>query len=517
MNVIKRAGLYTFRQKQRSILLFLILVLVSSLVLTGIATRSAIGHTFTSMHRDIARKIDLERNLPELDHDELMRYFLGEEEDSDGTSTPARGVFEQLNSGDFVTFDILEAIRAIPGITEYSIAAELRLREVLPENFDFLSDRESQIATGEGEITMTTIAELQSASNTELMDAFLNNNLQLVEGRHLTSGDVGKVMISDDLAQHNNLQIGDTLRFSGTPMVMGVDDASNVNFEFEVVGIFTGTRVLEEDEITGFDHMMDPSILNADTLIIDMMTLLEIHEQTDYFGTGVAGSLPGPVSIFTHDPNDIESVYDQIANLPEMVGQDFSLTLGTAGFETVLESFDSLQGLIVALLVIIALVSLAIVAILLTIWSRGRTREMGIYLANGIKKGEIIGQFMFEAVLIAMVAFALSFPISQIIAESTSDYIIDQFVTAQELREEQLEGSQMFTANEGGFHIALPETGLMTVANIENMLDRVDVSISGRDLIGVYAIGLPVVMGSVLIASYSVVKLKPKEILTKMS
>ena len=509
MNLAKRVGLYTIRQKQKSILLFLVLVLISTLVLTGIATLSAVNETFADMHRDIAETINLERNQPEVDHEAVMRAF-----EEGGNVAANRALNEQLRGGDFVTSDTLEAIMAIPGVNGYNLTAEFTMRDAIPENFAPLIDTEWTLINEYGEPEVTTLARIQSATNSERMVGFLNGNLRLESGRHLNANDHRKVMVSDDLAEYNNLQIGDTLKISGAPTT-AEGAVSSKTFEFEIVGIFSGTRAPEEEEITG-GHLSDPIVLDADTLIIDMSTLMEEYARSNYFATGAVGSLPGPLSILIEDPNEIENIYDEIANLTEVYGKDFTLTLGSEGFEDVLSSFRSLQTLVQTLLVGIALVSMAILAILLTIWTRGRVKEIGIYLANGIKKGEIIGQFILEASLIAIVAFALSLPISQVTAERAGDYLLSQFASAQVLRNEQLEDS-ISMSELGGHMLVQPETGFMTVANLENTLDMVDVGVSRGDLMWVYVIGLPVLIGSVLIASYPVVKLKPKEILSKMS
>jgi len=509
MNLAKRAGLYTIRQKQKTVLLFLVLVLVSTLILTGIAISNAVSDTSADIHRDIAGTITLERNPPELDHGLLVEAM------DDGIEAGNRTLIELLNSGDFVTFDMLDAIMAVSGISGYNITAEFTMRDAEPKNFNFLSDNQVGMVNVYGIAEQTTRASIQSATNSERMLGFVGGNLGLAQGRHLTAEDYRSVMISDVLAEYNSIHIGDTLKISGAPTFMG-DEVSSVTLAFEVVGIFSGTRAAELYETIG-GHVTDPLVLAADTLIIDMQTLLEEYERSNYFGTGVVGSLPGPVSIFIDNPNEIETVYEQIANLPQIYGKDFSLTMGTDGFETVLVSLGSLQGLVGVLLVIIALISMAVIAILLTIWTRGRVKEIGIYLANGIQKRKIVTQFILEVVLIAVVAFAFSLPLSQVAAGGAGDYVLSQFAAAEELRAGQLEGSTSIEVLQGGIVLTMPETGFLEEASIEATLDMVDVAVHGRDLLWVYMIGLPVVIGAVLIASYTVVKLKPREILSKMS
>lgn len=510
MNLVKRAVLYTIRQKQKSILLFLVLVLVSTLFLTGISIQTAVKETTENLHRDIASKITLERTLPELDHEAMLEAF-----EEGGMEATNKLFIEQMTGGDFLTFDILESIMEIPGVSDYNLTAEVQLKDAQPENYDSLNDTKINIVNDNGQAEATRVAGIQSATNSEMMAGFVNGNLKLDSGRHLLPDDHGKVMISDDLAEYNNLNVGDIIRISGTPILLG-DGGVNTTLELEIVGIFSGTRALEEDELTA-QHVTDPLVLDADTLIIDMSSLLEEYEKSNYFGTGAVGSLPGPLSIFIENPNEIESIHDEISNLSGIYGKNFLITMGTDGFEDVLGSLDSLLALVQTLILIIVFISIGILAIILSIWTRGRINEIGIYLANGIKKQNILSQFILEATLIAVIAFAFSMPISQMVSKGAGQFIMTQFTASQELRNEQLDGSSAMNELQGGFVLAMPETGFMDTANIENTLEMVDVVVHGRNLMWVYMIGLSVIMSSVIIASHSIVKLKPKEILTKMS
>jgi len=508
MNFIKRAGLYTIRQKTKTILLLFVLILIATLILTGIAIRSAIGNTSDNLQGNLAGMINLERVVPTLDHDSRMAAH-----EEGGIEALNRLTNELFQSGDFLTFELLNEITAIPGIASYNINGEFMMRDVATYNFNFMNVIESGMVNMYGMVEQTYTATIHSASNSQNMTGFLNGNLRLTAGRHLSPDDKRSVLISDELAEDNNLQVGDTLKISGAPTFMG-DGVEPASFEFEIVGIFSGTRLAEADEQAG--HVTERRNLDSDALIIDINTMMEEYARTHYFGSGATGSLPGTLSIFIENPNDIDVVYDVLTNHPSIYGKTFSLTRGSDGFEDVLSSMSSLSLLINTLIIIIALVSMAILGILLTIWTRGRIKEIGIYLANGIKKSEILSQFIFEAFVIAVVAFAVALPISGLVAEGTGDFILSQFKQTQALRAEQLAGS-VFEVTQGGTMIITPETGFLETADIENTLDLVEIGVSSGDLIWVYVIGLPVVIVSVLIASYSVVKLKPKEILTKMS
>ena len=496
MNLVKRAGLYTIRHKEKSLILFLVLVVVSTLVLTGVSIVNAVNSTVTNVRRDIGGRVHIDRIPPELDIGALLTQVVSEGLDEGGAITVDE---DGRSDGDFITWETLDAILGVPGVNSYNLTGEIRFQNASPINFDFLSNGFQFDIRNFGH----SIASLQSSTNSELMDGFANGNLRLEQGRHLTASDHNAVLISDELAEYNNIKIGDILKISGT----STTGVPSTTLELEVVGIFSGTR-----GIGGFLQSDMPS----NRLIIDIATLMKEYERGNFFGTGVSNRLPGPLSVSVENPNNIQNVFYEISNLPELYGKTFSIIMGTEGFKGIFDSLGSLQRLVYTLLVSIAVVSIVILAILLTIWIRGRVKEIGIFLANGIKKGEIVSQFILETLVIAVVAFAIAFPISLVAAEGAGDFVITQFAAAQELRNEQLEGAS-YAFNEGGVVLMRAETGLMNASNIENTLDLVNIGVHGHDLIWVYAIGLPVIIGSVLIASYSVAKLKPKEILSKMS
>jgi len=119
---------------------------------------------------------------------------------------------------------------------------------------------------------------------------------------------------------------------------------------------------------------------------------------------------------------------------------------------------------------------------------------------------------MLEALIIAVVAFAIFFPTSQLVVARTGRFIMTQFQSVQESQNEIEEQTSEIGAT------LIQMDGLSGSApTLEGTMDNIDISVSKRNMLWVCVIGISVVSGSVLIASYSVVKLKPKNILTKMS
>ena len=127
--------------------------------------------------------------------------------------------------------------------------------------------------------------------------------------------------------------------------------------------------------------------------------------------------------------------------------------------------------------IVIAATGAAIIVLLLVLWTRGRKKEAGILMAVGRGKLEIVLQFLTENILIWIPAAAASLGLTALLAGKASAYLVSQ--TASDI------------------------TGL-------------SVTIHSADMAAVYGIGALILILAVLAASVTVIRLKPKAILTQM-
>src|SRR5699024_9102081 len=73
--------------------------------------------------------------------------------------------------------------------------------------------------------------------------------------------------------------------------------------------------------------------------------------------------------------------------------------------------------------VVVVISSIAILSLILTMWARARIHETGIFLSVGIKKVSILGQYITEVLIIAVVAFSLSYFPSNLIANQVGELL----------------------------------------------------------------------------------------------
>lgn len=290
--------------------------------------------------------------------------------------------------------------------------------------------------------------------NSELSANFLNGTYTLEEGRHIQPDDSYAVLISKELADKNGLSVGDDITM--------YDLDSDSENTFEIVGIFSGTEGMSKDA------MMADGIA-ANQGYIDRNSYQKIWHET----TLELGSL----DIYVDSAENVQDVLETIQSLPELAGKTFVYSTNTESFDLISNPLSSLRTMVDTAVLVIAVAGGAIVVLLLVLWTRGRKKEAGILLAVGRSKLEIVLQFLTENILLGIPASAASLGLTALLADKVGAYLVSQ--TASDI------------------------TGL-------------SVTIHSADIWLVYGIGALILILAVLLAAVTVVRLKPRMILSEM-
>lgn len=433
MNFLKRAGLYCLRQRFKTLILFLVLAIISTFMLTGIAIRDASAGATADVQTAIGGKIMLE-----LDSEGHM---------GNGQQNQWGTVYSY--TGDLITPEIVDAIAKVDGVVDYN-SEDTASYYGAGVDFKYLPAAFGLSYTPYGESSSYT-ATLSS----EKCSKFQSGQYKLVDGRHITPDDRHTCLISKELADYNKLSVGDKVQMYSL-------DSDSIA-EFEIVGVFDGTEGTSGNALTVDE-------IPANCGYIDYATLFEL------FGDMIDGY--GQLTIYVEDPVSIQNVYDRISALPELNGKTLKLSIDTDEYDVVSTPLESLQKLVNTTIIIISIVSVVILTLLLTIWIRGRKKEIGILLSIGKSKVSIISQLFAETFIVAVISFAASIPLSNLIAEKAGEFLVSRVTTG--------------TTN-------------------------LHVQIDAAYLLPLYLIGIFLVAISVIASSWTVVHLKPKDILTKMS
>lgn len=315
---------------------------------------------------------------------------------------------------------------------------------------------------------------------------FTDHVLELAEGRHITPKDENVVLVSETLAALNSLSVGDTVML--LPAALEQTDTafydklkdSTTTAAAEVIGIF---KELEPQGDTAFQPTPG---LRSNMMFSDHGLLVELEQANN-------GEYAGGVSFYIQDPLYLNAIVEEVQQTDFIDWDSFFIRKDDFNYEKISAGLRTIQSLITTLLVCVSVVSATVLVLILVMRMRGRVHEAGIFLSIGISKGQIVGQFVAEVAVIAMAAFICAFFAAGVIAVQVESGILEK------LKVVQIDAQML-------------ETGLVSNHSSGTLL-----AMPIGTILAIYACLLAVIVSSVCLSSLSIIQLKPKEILLKMS
>lgn len=310
----------------------------------------------------------------------------------------------------------------------------------------------------EYENLMTVCGSTDSAQNHD----FISRKLQLTEGRHIQPSDTGKVLLHEAFAKQNGYHVGSKVKFA--------DKAENEKSrELEVVGLFRGSAGKQT---------IIPSETSENTVFTDLESAQQFSGEREKF--------IDTATYYVENPKQITFVKEEIQKLP-LDWNTYQLSDNADSYKGILSSADNMEKMIEITIAGIIGVSVLILSLVLIFWIQGRIHETGIMLSVGISKLQIVMQYILEIALIAVLSFGLAYFSGKAAGQTVGKQI------AMQAEENVVDGSEEAGAAE------------------------MEIPVSWKEMATVYAAGLGIIVLSVGISSIAIIRLKPKEILSKMS
>lgn len=482
MGTIKRAFLYVTRKKGKSILLFFILLIMSTFVLTGLSTQKASQEAQKNLREALGGEFYVSVELSE------SNPYFRRVDDGEG----ALDLYTELP----VTRDMINAIMEIGGIEKYDASAQTLVSTnltIFPGNVPLKGELNNKIYA-------------RTVAGTENNSFFQSGIMELTEGKHITGNESNAAVISRDMADQNSLQIGDSI-------FLQADEEAEV----KIIGIY---------EI----RKPDPAYASVVTYEkLENQIFIDTSALQDLFGDMPVGFYEVAFSVY--DPAQLDSIMSEVKGLSAIDWRAFEVAADNQTYLDAAAPLQKLQALVSSIIWVIALVSIVILSLILTMWGRSRIHETGVFLSLGIGKMRIIGQYLAEVLMIAVIAFGCSYFTSNAVAGRLANGLMQQNIPVSE---EQAAGVTI--TKKDGFSedvvvsikddAALSDmpSGQDTVPDVEVSVDgaeadteQISVTIDFYNMLQLYLIGIIVIILSVGISSLSVMRLKPREILSKMS
>ena len=453
MDYKKRAGLYLLRKKGKAISIFLLIMVVSTFLVSCFSLLTASEKLASDIRGALGAAF-------------YLRASTGVVSDENGEMTVTENHIR-------ITDNEIKRIQNCGNIAYHN-----------PINYGYAKGEQLTFIHGEKHAEDNNMGAVTALRYSALETDFVDEVLALAAGRHITEADTNAVLISSEVAAVNGLSVGDKIVLSSSEL--GEADG-------EYIDVWSGIR---KETVVTIGGIYD--ILEADANVtatagrqenriyasIDVLTQLAASEPSVY---------TGEVGFYVTDPKTLDEIVSKVQQIEEIDWKTHFIRTNDFQYSKIADSLTSLGDLIKILLACVSIVSAAILTLILTLRIRGRIPEAGILLGAGIPKGEIIKQFLLEVLSVAATAFLFSYAASFGISHNLGNHLLADF-------------------QPNLINAAALQNGMSDAVSIDSYL-----TLGIEKTLLIYGCQLIVVVLSVLLSSASILKLKPREILTKMS
>jgi len=247
--------------------------------------------------------------------------------------------------------------------------------------------------------------------DSSLHERFLSASFQLTEGRHITPDDSHKAMISEDIAERNGLAVGDTITGS---VVEGVRDwrenAYGTQAAFEIVGIYAAAREEVVSAMTQESEIQE-NIVFTDISAAKELFLIRRPERTAADYTYSSGLM-----LFLEDPARMEETVSRLKQQPWADWAGLVISENSAAYRQAAGPIQKAAAISLFLLVVLLVLSIVILSLVLLMWLRERMTEIGVLISLGLSARDICGQMLLENYMVAAPAYVLSALLGAVLA-----------------------------------------------------------------------------------------------------
>ena len=486
MNFMKRAFLYVARKWPHSAIAFLILLAICTSASIGLSILKASDTAAANLRGQFGGTFSLEIDMS---NPAKMQ--------SAGSTDQYAGSYY---SGDPIDNEVIDEVLKTPGIADYSANIEVvaNLKSDDGQYYNLVENKQNYYSSA-----LAHVAPIQGWTSLQQCSYFANGILEITQGEMFSGGASGQAVISRELADLNGLSVGDHITLEINRDVTGIDfPAETQECVFEIAGIFD---ILKEQRI---DQYTGPRQMLQNWVFVDSRTLLPyLNEQLKSIGMEPNGYEKVTFSI--EDPAEMDTIIKSVQNNRAINWDCFKIEFDNASYQSAENALEGMNHSIRIMIVMIVLAGVAILVLLLSIWAKFRIRETGAMLALGESKVIILAQRMIEIALIAALAFGLSCPVSGIAANSVGNKLLAQ-------ANEQITTEARSNTVQAGMPVTSEDFDLSPVFAAPKV-EELTVTVTGDVFAAVYGLGLLIALLSVCAASVPIMRMKPNEILSKMS
>jgi putative ABC transport system permease protein len=246
----------------------------------------------------------------------------------------------------------------------------------------------------------------------------------LLDGRNLTEGDNGVIVISLNLSEYYSVNVGNKLEVYGE--------------SFKVVGIYDSTERTVYMNITDAQRITDN---------IGNVTRLDVYTEDTSYVDEIANVIEA-----AYPELYVTTYEDRLENL-ERTQEMYETTLATA------ESTLSQTQTVAFQEILIAVIATSLIVLFMMLYTvRERTKEIGILKAIGFSNRNVMGQFMLEGMLLSLMAGVVGAVIGIVGAPVISSLLLPTGVNPFSTQQQGIPSQQGFSSQTVNFGTALSQS-----------------------------------------------------------
>ncbi|EIF6155698.1 ABC transporter permease [Clostridium perfringens] len=313
---------------------------------------------------------------------------------------------------------------------------------------------------------------------------FVSGAYKLIEGKHLENQDKNKVLMHKDLAKKNNLKVGDKIKIKSNLFDADNEKGANETVEVEIKGLFDGHN-------NGVVSV--PQELYENTLITDINTAAKVYGNTE------DTAAYQDATFFVKGDKNLEKVIKDIGKL-DINWREYNLIKSSSNYPALQQSISGIYSIANKLFAGSLIFAGVVVSLLLFLWINARKKEIAVLLSLGISKSTIFGQFLIELIFISIPAFIGSYFLASYTGDKLGNNILNRVTgdIAKKIAKQSLSSQLGGGAEVDGFN---------------KTLTSLDINILPKSMVYVILFMSLVLIISLIISSYSILKKNPKELL----
>ncbi|MDP4180275.1 MAG: ABC transporter permease [Bacillota bacterium] len=484
MNFLKRAFLAVTRKKGKSLIMFVIFVAIANMVLAGLAIQHA-----TQSAGDLARqKLGGQLTLMFDRQSAMQKARASGEQRPRIQSEPITEDMAKMvaNNKNILGYNyVVNANGIADGFT--SVAST----EDNQQQSNSANNQEQRRANGQGSDFVMPDVSVTGVSSSDMADSFKNGDAKIISGRGITIDDADKkvVLIEKNLADQNSLKIGSKIKVKAP--------RSDNEVEYTVVGIYQASASTSSNTqgMGGFSFIEPYNRIYADYK--SAITLKEAKTDTGITQGGIDQAV-----FFVDDPSNIEKVKADSKAL-NIDWTKYTLDANDTAYKQMMGPIDNVASFSMIVVYIVAIAGALILGLILILSIKERMYETGVLLSMGEGKLKIIGQYVTEALLVAVLAFGISTISGKFIAQGVGNLLLDR-----EIKVEQQQAADGFNNGRGFMG------GRMNTQNYQP-INSLNIDISSSEIGKMSAAGILILLAGTVLPATTVMRFKPKTILTK--